>query len=186
VERTGHASEPARPLGLRRLRRAGDGPFSVSAGTTKRLMPPTSPFTPTPPIASLNVQLTAALAKTWAAGGSQRPLPQKFWSCIPLFDTAANFAGVDCAPALAASMAQALQMVGLPEYFGPRFWSASGAVAGIKQCRKIARACFTKKRKHRATAASLGSIGGGRCGFPQNGYDTSPSWADCENRRPRS
>jgi len=60
------------------------------------------------------VQLTAALAKLGRLEEA-KAAAAKVLELHPTFRYSRQFAGVDCAPALAASMAQALQMVGLPE-----------------------------------------------------------------------
>ena len=52
--------------------------------------------------------------ETWAAGGCQDS-GGKGVKTASNFSIGRQFAGVDCAPALAASMSEALQMVGLPE-----------------------------------------------------------------------
>jgi TolB-like protein len=60
------------------------------------------------------VQLAAALAKLGRLKEA-RASAAKVLELQPTFRFSRQFAGVDCAPALAASMAEALRMVGLPE-----------------------------------------------------------------------
>jgi TolB-like protein len=60
------------------------------------------------------VQLTAALAKLGRLEEA-KAAASKVLELHPTFRYSRQFAGVDCAPALAASMAEALRMVGLPE-----------------------------------------------------------------------
>jgi TolB-like protein len=60
------------------------------------------------------VQLAAALSKLGRVAEA-RAAATKVLELHPTFRYSRQFAGVDCAPALAASMSEALRMVGLPE-----------------------------------------------------------------------
>ena len=60
------------------------------------------------------VQLAAALARLGRLEEA-KAAAAKVLELHPAFRYSRQFAGVDCAPALAASMADALRMVGLPE-----------------------------------------------------------------------
>ena len=76
--------------------------------------PPTSPSKPIPAHSITYVQLAAALAKLGRLEEA-RAAAARVLELHPTFRYSRQFSGVDCAPALAASLGEALRAAGLPE-----------------------------------------------------------------------